>query len=62
MAAGGGGGSTSTGGGGIINRTLQETPTWALATVCFVFIFLGIFIEYLIHLAGHVSTVSNCNI
>ncbi|KAL2239813.1 UNVERIFIED_CONTAM: MLO-like protein 3, partial [Sesamum indicum] len=41
------------GGGGSTNRSLQETPTWALATVCFVFIFLGIFIEYLIHLAGH---------
>ncbi|KAH9700743.1 MLO-like protein 3 [Citrus sinensis] len=38
MAAGGGG------------RTLQNTPTWALATVCFVFIFISIFIEHLIHL------------
>ncbi|KAK6144408.1 hypothetical protein DH2020_021228 [Rehmannia glutinosa] len=36
-----------------INRSLEVTPTWALATVCFVFIFLGICIEYLIHLAGH---------
>ncbi|KAG5248426.1 MLO protein [Salix suchowensis] len=34
-------------------RSLQETPTWALATVCFVFIFTGIFIEYLIHLLSH---------
>ncbi|KAI3461451.1 hypothetical protein Pfo_018114 [Paulownia fortunei] len=50
MAAEGGGGG---GGGGSINRSLQETPTWALATVCFVFIFLGLFIEHLIHLAGH---------
>ncbi|KAG8371350.1 hypothetical protein BUALT_Bualt13G0078600 [Buddleja alternifolia] len=40
-------------GEGGINRSLQETPTWALATVCFIFIFLGIFIEHLIHLAGH---------
>ncbi|PIN03208.1 hypothetical protein CDL12_24271 [Handroanthus impetiginosus] len=40
-------------GGGGINRSLQETPTWALATVCFVFIFLGLFIEQLIHLASH---------
>ncbi|KAL3530594.1 hypothetical protein ACH5RR_009916 [Cinchona calisaya] len=45
MAGGGGGGSTP--------RSLQETPTWALATVCFIFIFLGILIEHLIHLIGH---------
>ena len=42
-------------GGGDANRSLQETPIWALATVCFIFIFLGIFVEHLIHLAGHVS-------
>ncbi|KAG6415102.1 hypothetical protein SASPL_122504 [Salvia splendens] len=47
MAGGGGGGD------GGANRSLQETPTWALATVCFIFIFLGIFVEHLIHLAGH---------
>lgn len=41
------------GGGGAANRSLQETPTWALATVCFIFIFFGIFIEHLIELAGH---------
>ncbi|KAI5666217.1 hypothetical protein M9H77_16070 [Catharanthus roseus] len=41
------------GGGGTTGRTLQETPTWALATVCFVFIFFGIFIEQLIHLLCH---------
>ncbi|XP_073150990.1 MLO-like protein 3 [Henckelia pumila] len=40
-------------GGGGINRSLEETPSWALATVCFVFIFLGLCIEYLIHLASH---------
>ncbi|GER34829.1 MLO-like protein [Striga asiatica] len=40
------------------NRSLQETPTWALATVCFVFIFLGIFIEHLIHLSGHLGFMS----
>ncbi|KAH6810413.1 Seven transmembrane MLO family protein [Perilla frutescens var. frutescens] len=39
--------------GGGANRSLQETPTWALATVCFIFIFFGIFIEHLIELAGH---------
>ncbi|MBA0845351.1 hypothetical protein Goarm_023426 [Gossypium armourianum] len=31
------------------SRSLQETPTWAVATVCFVFISLSIIIEYLIH-------------
>lgn len=41
------------GGGGATSRSLQETPTWALATVCFVFISLGILIEHLIHLVGH---------
>ncbi|XP_059298410.1 MLO-like protein 3 [Lycium ferocissimum] len=46
--AGGGGGSTSS-----PSRTLLDTPTWALATVCFIFIFLGIFIEHLIHLLCH---------
>ncbi|GMN24639.1 hypothetical protein TIFTF001_000651 [Ficus carica] len=32
------------------SRSLQDTPTWALATVCFIFISLSIFIEHLIHL------------
>ncbi|KAA8544018.1 hypothetical protein F0562_021805 [Nyssa sinensis] len=41
------------GAGAIPTRSLQETPTWALATVCFIFIFLGLFIEQLIHLLGH---------
>lgn len=50
MAGGDGGGE---GGGGGINRSLEETPSWALATVCFVFIFLGLCIEYLIDLASH---------
>ncbi|KAF3455032.1 hypothetical protein FNV43_RR05480 [Rhamnella rubrinervis] len=38
------------GSGGGQSRSLQDTPTWALATVCFVFIALSIFIEHLIHL------------
>ncbi|XP_011016780.1 PREDICTED: MLO-like protein 3 [Populus euphratica] len=42
------GGADST--GSTPYRSLQDTPTWALATVCFFFIFTGIFIEYLIHL------------
>ncbi|XP_057998777.1 MLO-like protein 3 isoform X2 [Hevea brasiliensis] len=44
--AGGGGGGTSV-------RSLQETPTWALATVCFIFISISLFIEHLIHLLSH---------
>lgn len=44
----GGGG----GGEGTESLSLQDTPTWALATVCFVFISLGIFIDHLIHLFG----------
>ncbi|KAJ9178153.1 hypothetical protein P3X46_010062 [Hevea brasiliensis] len=39
----GGGGATSV-------RSLLETPTWALATVCFIFIFLSLVIEHSIHL------------
>ncbi|XP_048233534.1 MLO-like protein 3 isoform X1 [Ricinus communis] len=34
-------------------RNLQETPTWALATVCFIFISLSLCIEQLIHLLSH---------
>ncbi|RXI04554.1 hypothetical protein DVH24_038828 [Malus domestica] len=37
-------------GGSASSRSLQDTPTWALAAVCFVFIFLSLFIEHLIHL------------
>ncbi|EEF39797.1 Protein MLO, putative [Ricinus communis] len=31
-------------------RTLQTTPTWAVATVCFILIFISITIEQLLHL------------
>lgn len=34
-------------------RSLQDTPTWALAAVCFLFISFSIFIEHLIHLLCH---------
>ncbi|KAF2300575.1 hypothetical protein GH714_014098 [Hevea brasiliensis] len=44
------------GGGGTSVRSLQETPTWALATVCFIFISLSLFIEHLIHLLSHGKT------
>ncbi|KAJ0045190.1 hypothetical protein Pint_06074 [Pistacia integerrima] len=33
-------------------RTLEKTPTWALAVVCFVLIAISIFIEHLIHMVG----------
>ncbi|KAI4322240.1 hypothetical protein L6164_021951 [Bauhinia variegata] len=33
-------------------RNLEETPTWAVATVCFVLLFISIFIEHIIHLIG----------
>ncbi|XP_057472558.1 MLO-like protein 3 [Actinidia eriantha] len=50
MAGGDGGGKAAT---PPTTRSLQETPTWALATVCFIFIFGGLLIEHLIHLLGH---------
>ncbi|XP_062082031.1 MLO-like protein 3 [Humulus lupulus] len=37
-------------GAGGESRSLQYTPTWAVATVCLFFISLSIFIEYLIHI------------
>ncbi|KAL5581217.1 hypothetical protein UlMin_013659 [Ulmus minor] len=45
MAAGGEQTATS--------RSLQDTPTWALATVCLIFIFLSLLIEHSIHLISH---------
>ncbi|KAK7262348.1 hypothetical protein RJT34_29916 [Clitoria ternatea] len=38
------------GGGG--GRNLEETPTWAVAAVCFVLILISIIIEHIIHLIG----------
>ncbi|KAE9445125.1 hypothetical protein C3L33_22978, partial [Rhododendron williamsianum] len=37
------------GGGG---RSLEQTPTWAVAVVCFVLVAVSIVIEYIIHLIG----------
>nr|GEU98721.1 MLO-like protein 3 [Tanacetum cinerariifolium] len=34
------------------SHALENTPTWALATVCFVFIFLGLGIEHLFHITS----------
>lgn len=45
------------GGGGATYRSLQVTPTWALATVCFIFISISLVIEHLIHLLGNVSLI-----
>ncbi|XP_021909409.1 MLO-like protein 6 [Carica papaya] len=33
-------------------RSLEETPTWAVAVVCFVLVFISICIEYIFHLIG----------
>lgn len=33
-------------------RSLEETPTWAVAVVCFVLLAVSIFIEHIIHLIG----------
>ncbi|KAJ9178152.1 hypothetical protein P3X46_010061 [Hevea brasiliensis] len=38
------------GGGG--GRSLEQTPTWAVAIVCFVLVLISIVIEYIIHLIG----------
>ncbi|KAG6583493.1 MLO-like protein 6, partial [Cucurbita argyrosperma subsp. sororia] len=40
MAAAGGG------------KSLEQTPTWAVAVVCFILLFISIIIEYIIHLIG----------
>ncbi|KAJ4970388.1 hypothetical protein NE237_003487 [Protea cynaroides] len=34
------------------DRSLEETPTWAVAIVCFVMVLISIIIEHLIHLLG----------
>ncbi|KAK4789109.1 hypothetical protein SAY86_020428 [Trapa natans] len=39
--------AASTGG-----RTLEETPTWAVAVVCIVLVLISIIIEHIIHLVG----------
>lgn len=51
MAAGGGGG----GGGGVEGpRQLDQTPTWAVSTVCGVIILISIILELMIHKVGEV--------
>ncbi|XP_028797050.1 MLO-like protein 2 [Neltuma alba] len=34
-------------------RTLEDTPTWAVAVVCFVLLAISIAIEHLLHVVGH---------
>ncbi|KAI6685767.1 hypothetical protein NL676_031680 [Syzygium grande] len=53
MAGGEGGGAAGGAAAAAATRSLQETPTWALAAVCFLFISFSIFIEHLIHLLCH---------
>ncbi|XP_047311499.1 MLO-like protein 6 [Impatiens glandulifera] len=38
--------------GGSKGRSLEQTPTWAVAVVCFVLVAISIFIEHIIHLIG----------
>ncbi|XVF04954.1 hypothetical protein REPUB_Repub05bG0128400 [Reevesia pubescens] len=33
-------------------RSLEDTPTWAVAVVCFVLVLISIFIEHIIHMIG----------
>ncbi|XP_076907133.1 MLO-like protein 3 [Bidens hawaiensis] len=36
----------------VATHSLQNTPTWAVATVCFIFIFLGLVIEHLFNITS----------
>lgn len=38
--------------------TMQETPTWAVAVVCFVLLAISIFIEQIIHAIEKVRFIS----
>ncbi|RZC70363.1 hypothetical protein C5167_033632 [Papaver somniferum] len=39
-------------GGGGTGRSLEQTPTWAVAVVCFALVLISIIIEHIIHLIG----------
>lgn len=41
--------------GGAAGRSLEETPTWAVAAVCFVLVLISIIIEHILHLIGKVN-------
>ncbi|KAM0949464.1 hypothetical protein DsansV1_C05g0052761 [Dioscorea sansibarensis] len=47
------------GGGGAGSRSLEETPTWAVAVVCFVLVVISIIIEHALHLLGKLLTKHN---
>lgn len=36
-------------------RSLEVTPSWAVAVVVFVILAISIALEYILHLIGHVS-------
>ncbi|KAB2074067.1 hypothetical protein ES319_A07G127700v1 [Gossypium barbadense] len=38
--------------GGSGGRTLEETPTWAVAVVCFALVLISIIIEHILHMIG----------
>ncbi|KAI4351307.1 hypothetical protein L6164_005683 [Bauhinia variegata] len=37
----------------VYERSLEETPTWAVAVVCFVLLAISIVVEHIIHYIGH---------
>nr|ALI93622.1 MLO11 [Vitis pseudoreticulata] len=41
------------------DRSLEQTPTWAVAVVCFVLVLISIIIEYTLHLIGKWLTKRN---
>lgn len=43
-------------------RSLEETPTWAVAVVCFVMIVISILIEHVIHMIEKVCALDYISI
>ena len=43
-------------------RSLEHTPTWAVAVVCFVLVVISLFTEHIIHIIGKVSLSIYLNI
>lgn len=46
-------------GGATGGRSLEETPTWAVAAVCFVLVAISMVIEHLIYLVEQVTKATN---
>ena len=42
-------------GGGSNERSLEQTPTWAVVVVCSAFVLISLIIEHAIHRVGTVS-------